>query len=83
MARVIIIDDSISQRKDIRGILQGDVHDIYEASDCSDALDMMEAGTPDCVVLGLMAAYFDGMLALDALTEKMSNRNVTVLTSDD
>lgn len=30
-----------------------------------------------------MAAYFDGMLALDALTEKMSNRNVTVLTSDD
>ena len=44
MARVIIIDDSISQRKYIRGILQRDVHDIYEASDCSDALDMMEAG---------------------------------------
>ena len=44
MARVIIIDDSISKRKYIRGILQGDVHDIYEASDCSDALDMMEAG---------------------------------------
>ncbi|MDP6452288.1 MAG: response regulator [SAR202 cluster bacterium] len=82
MARVMIIDDSLSQRRDIRGILQGDGHDISEASDCSDALDIMEAEPPDCVVLGLMAANFDGMLALDALTEKMTSPNVTVLTCD-
>jgi DNA-binding response OmpR family regulator len=82
MARVIIIDDSIALRRDIRGILQGDGHDISEASDCSDALDIMETEPPDYVVLGLMAANFDGMLALDALTEKMSSPNVTVLTCD-
>lgn len=82
MVRVMIIDDSMSQRNDIRGILQGDGHDISEAIDCRDALDMMEAEPPDCIVLGLMSANFDGMLALDALTDKMSNPNVTVLTCD-
>ena len=82
MVRVMIIDDSMSQRKDIRGILQGDGHDISEANDCSDALDMMDAEPPDCVVLGLLAANFAGMMALDALTDKMSSPNVTVLTGD-
>ena len=82
MARVIIIDDSMSLRRDVRGILQGDGHDISEASDCSDALELMKVEPADCVVLGLMAANFAGMLALDALTEKMTNPNVTVLTCD-
>ena len=82
MARVLIVDDSLFQRRNVRRILQNESHEILEASNGAEALDVIDSDDPDFVVLDLLMPNVDGVAVLTSLSGRMSSPTVIVLTSD-
>ncbi len=82
MARVLIVDDSMFQRRTVRRILQSEGHEILEAADGAEALEIIESHDPSYVVLDLLMPNVGGTEVLDSLKDKVSRPDVIVLTSD-
>ena len=82
MARVLIVDDSLFQRRNVRRILKDEGHEILEASNGTEALDIIDSDDPDFVVLDLLMPNVDGIGVLTSLSDRMSSPTVIVLTSD-
>ena len=82
MARVLIVDDSLFQRRNVRRILQDEGHEILEAADGADALKIIESDDPDFVVLDLLMPNVDGISVLESLKDSVSSPSVIVLKSD-
>ena len=82
MARVLIVDDSLFQRRNVRRILKNEGHEILEASNGTEALDIIDSDDPDFVVLDLLMPNVDGIGVLTSLSDRMSSPTVIVLTSD-
>jgi CheY-like chemotaxis protein len=79
---VLIVDDSLFQRRNVRRILQNESHEILEASNGAEALDVIDSDDPDFVVLDLLMPNVDGVAVLTSLSGRMSSPTVIVLTSD-
>jgi CheY-like chemotaxis protein len=82
VARVLIVDDSLFQRRNVRRILQDEGHEILEAADGADALKIIESDDPDYVILDLLMPNVNGISVLDSFKGRVSGPNVIVLTSD-
>ena len=82
MARVLIVDDSLFHRVNVRRVLQDESHEILEATDGVEALDIINSDDPDFVVLDLRMPKVDGISVLTALRDRASSPQVIVLTSD-
>ncbi|MDP6452289.1 MAG: response regulator [SAR202 cluster bacterium] len=82
MARVLIVDDSLFQRRNVRRILKNEGHEILEASDGAEAMGIIDSDDPDFVVLDLLMPNVDGIGVLTSLSDRMSSPTVIVLTSD-
>ena len=82
MARVLIVDDSLFQRRNVRRILQDEGHEILEAADGADALKIIASDDPDYIVLDLLMPNVDGISVLESLRDSASSPCVIVLTSD-
>ena len=65
MAKVLIVDDSRTSRKILRGILEENGHEVIdEAVDGQDGVKKFQALKPDVVTMDITMPVLDGMEAL-------------------
>lgn len=82
MAKILVVDDSVFQRRSIRKILDIDGHDIQEASNGRQGLEMLATFTPDCILLDILMPDMNGLSFLRALQKQGTTIPVVVLTAD-
>jgi CheY-like chemotaxis protein len=82
MAKILVIDDSAFQRRTLRKILNVDGHDIQEAANGREGLDVFAQFDPDCIVLDILMPDLNGLSFLRKLREQGANTPVIVLTAD-
>ena len=73
MARVMVVDDSPTDKAWMKQALQGAGHAVVEAESGADALSLMRSQRPDCVVMDLVMPGINGfeatrLLSRDPLT---------------
>lgn len=70
MARVLIVDDDHDIRASVRELLEAEGHEVYEAPDGLEALQLLRQETqPLVVLLDLVMPRLDGIAVLQAIAE--------------
>ena len=65
MSKVLIVDDSRTSRKILKGILEGAGHEVIgEAVDGQDGVDKYKELSPDLVTLDITMPVLDGLESL-------------------
>jgi len=82
MARILLIDDSALARKRCRQEIEADGHEIFEASDGTAGLELVDRNIPDLIVLDLLMPGETGTSVLETLQIKHPSIPVIVLTAD-
>jgi len=83
--RILLVDDEPATLQLVRRLLQADGHDIYEAIDGEQAVQMFEKVQPDLVLLDVVIPKMDGLEVLNELRrrDKMAGIiMVSALTSE-
>jgi CheY-like chemotaxis protein len=83
--RVLLVEDDVTTRAMMRGILGGDGWQVYEAENGRVALDLIDQAAPDLILLDLMMPEMDGFEFLEALRNQPDRRiaPVVVVTAAD
>jgi two-component system chemotaxis response regulator CheY len=82
MARVLIIDDSVTARRVLKNILTENGHEVIgEASNGQDGYEKYIELRPDVVTLDVTMPVLDGIDALDKIMTFDSNANVVMITA--
>ena len=58
--RVLVVDDDVCVRTTVADVLECAGYEVLKAHNGADALALMRAASPDCVVLDLMMPVLDG-----------------------
>ncbi len=82
MSRILIADDSSSQRIILSNILKELEHEIETAGNGQEALEKIEANPPDCMLLDNLMPVMDGVQTLEALQAKNITIPIIMLTAD-
>ena len=82
MARILIIEDSSYQRAKICRILETETHEVLQATNGREGLQMILKNTPDCIFLDLIMPEMGGLEVLQNLHDWGSSVPVIVLTAD-
>lgn len=82
MSKILIVDDSRTSRKILRGILEDAGHEIVgEAVDGSDGVVKFKQLKPDIVTLDITMPVMDGLSALKSIKEIDSEAKVVMVTA--
>ena len=79
--RVLLVEDDDATRATIRQMLTRDGWEVSEAGNGREALERLEAGRPDAIVLDLMMPEMDGFEFLAHLRNHAQWRTVPVLVA--
>ena len=82
MSRILIADDSSSQRIILSRILKTLGHEIDTAGNGQEALEKIEADPPDCMLLDNLMPVMDGLQTLEALQARNITLPIIMLTAD-
>jgi CheY-like chemotaxis protein len=82
MQKILVVDDSMFQRKNICSVLTAAGFATVEAENGRDGLEKVGAALPDIILTDLLMPEMDGMQFLAALRENNITTPVFVLTSD-
>ncbi len=82
MSRILITDDSSSQRIILSGILEQLGHEIETAGNGQEALEKIEANLPDCLLLDNLMPVMSGLQTLEALQAQNIKLPIIMLTAD-
>lgn len=82
MSQILIVDDSSFQRRNIKRVLEAEGHEITEATNGREALELLENAEPDYVLLDLLMPDIDGISMLEKLSTKDIKSQLIVITSD-
>ncbi len=82
MSRILITDDSSSQRIILSGILEKLGHEIETAGNGQEAIEKIEANPPDCMLLDNLMPVMDGLQTLEALQARNITLPIIMLTAD-
>ncbi len=82
MSKILIIDDSLYQRRSIRKILSRKPYDIQEATNGKEGLEMLKSYQPDCVILDILMPDMDGLAFLAIAQKQGETTPIIVLTAD-
>lgn len=82
MREILIVDDSMFQRRNIGSVLTDAGFAVTEAENGRDGLKKVFAHLPDIILTDLLMPEMDGIQFLAALRENKVNIPVFVLTSD-
>jgi DNA-binding response OmpR family regulator len=66
-ARILVADDESRIRLSLRACLEADGHEVFEAADGMEALDVIIHAAPDIMLLDLAMPNLDGLRTLDTL----------------
>jgi DNA-binding response OmpR family regulator len=64
MARILIIDDDPAMRRMVARTLAGSGHDIVEANDGEEGLNLFRANPPDLVVTDILMPKLEGIMTI-------------------
>lgn len=79
MAKVLVVDDNEQIRMALRVTLEDEGHEIVEAADGLEALDLSAEESPDLVLLDIGMPRMDGIEALKRLKAFSVTRNIPVV----
>jgi len=80
--KILISDDSILARKQLKDILSGDgFQNFIEATNGQEAIDLFKAQDPDIVFLDIVMPVKDGITAIKEIREIDSQANIIVASS--
>ncbi|MFH0968801.1 MAG: response regulator [Methanobacteriota archaeon] len=82
MTRILIIDDSLFQRRIISAPLKTEGYEISEAVNGKDGLAKIIVEKPDLIILDILMPEKDGFEVLKELQETRNKIPVIMLTSD-
>ena len=82
MALILITDDAAFSRRMIRKALKDDNHELLEASNGLECLEMVSTHSPDCILLDLLMPELDGFAVLQRLRDQGSSIPAIVLSAD-
>ncbi len=82
MAKILIIDDSIFMRMQMKDILQNAGHQVLEAAGGEDGLQLAAAQNPDAIILDLLMPGIGGVEVLEKLRDQGVQTPVIVHTAD-
>lgn len=82
MGLILITDDAAFSRRMIRKAVQQTNHEIVEAANGLECLEVIANQSPDCILLDLLMPELDGLGVLKSLREKGSKIPVIVLSAD-
>ena len=77
MKRILLVDDNPANRELLREILELDSHEIQEAEDGLNAIELYKALKPDLTILDLQMPGLDGFQTLEGILG--CNRNALVI----
>lgn len=70
---ILVVDDEPALRRALGRILRTHGHEVLEASDGYQALDLLREHEPSLVVLDYMMPGMDGGMVLDAMRDELSS----------
>lgn len=79
--KVLVADDEPAMQGVLRLILEDAGYDVQVAYDGGEALDKIEAGAPDLLILDLMMPGMDGWQVLEHLREREKRPAVIVVSA--
>ncbi len=82
MSRILITDDSSSQRIILSGMLEKLGYEIEMAGNGQEALEKIGANAPDCMLLDNLMPVMDGLQTLEALKARNIALPIIMLTAD-
>jgi len=82
MSRILIADDSSSQRIILSGILENLGHGIETAGNGQEALEKIGSNPPDCLLLDNLMPVMDGVQTREALQARKTRLPIKMLTAD-
>ncbi len=78
MAKILVVDDAQFVRVRYRKLLGGEGHEVVEAGDGQEALQMYEKEDPDLVLMDITMPVMDGIEALEKLRERDSEARIVM-----
>lgn len=82
MAKILLVDDSITSRKILRNILEEAGHEVIgEAVNGKDALDKYQTLHPDVTTMDITMPVMDGLEALENIMKMDKNAKVIMITA--
>lgn len=82
MSRVLITDDSLLQRQMLSAIVKGEGHEVQTANNGREALEIIQAQPPDCMLLDMLMPEVDGIQVLETLQAQSVTFPIIVLSAD-
>ncbi len=82
MACVLAIEDSVFIRRLIVRIMKNGGHEVLEAGDGQEGVEMAEKHKPDCILLDISMPGMSGFDVLDTLNKKGIKIPVVILSAD-
>lgn len=82
MSTILIADDSLFQRLILSKIAKSQKHDVFEAKNGLEALDMLRSQKPDMALLDLNMPEFSGLEVLDVARHEGLETDIVVITAD-
>jgi signal transduction histidine kinase/CheY-like chemotaxis protein len=77
--RVLLVEDDAVQRERMRGWLESPQWTVREAANGREALDRLQQGKPDVILLDLMMPEMDGFAVVAALQKEADWRDIPVI----
>ncbi len=78
-ARILVVDDIVMNRDLIRAFFHGTSHQLLEASNGREALDLAAAERPDLILMDVRMPVMDGLQATRALKRDPALRSIPVI----
>jgi len=79
MSRVLVVEDSVTQREMITDLLKGSGLDVTVASDGVEALEQIEDHSPDLVVLDIVMPRMNGYEVCRQIKANPKTQNIPVV----
>jgi len=82
LIKILVIDDSLFQRKIISGVLTENGYQVTSAVNGKEGIEFVEKEQPDIILTDLLMPEYDGYWVLEQLKARGRTIPVIVLTSD-
>ena len=79
MAKILVADDNMHNRRLLKDLLEFSGHLVYEAEDGEAAIALAKLYTPDLILMDLQMPKMDGFKALSMLKQDKLTQSIKVL----